>query len=355
MTTNAGPEYFRAKEKYAQATSNSERLLCLQEMLKYAPKHKSSENLIAWITSSISKLRRDMEKQKAQEKKRGSAPSLSVKKEGIGQIAVVGMPNSGKSTLLHRLTGAEIGIAPYPFTTKKPEVAMMDYKGAKIQLVELPGLLEGAGEGVAQGTQILSVIRTADAIVLLVQNKKEQELLEKEMAKAKILVNQKKPKILVHRSKFPGITIAGKKFLKCKPEDLTSFFKSMGMFNVEIVLSEPTTIESVAQVLDESIVYKPALVMNGLDSYGIEKLKQEIFELLGKILVYTKKPGAKADLKEPLAVKKGSTIGDLAKYLHKELAKNLKHARVWGSTKFPGQRVPKNYVLKDEDLVEISI
>ncbi|MDD5148796.1 MAG: TGS domain-containing protein, partial [Candidatus ainarchaeum sp.] len=164
---------------------------------------------------------------------------------------------------------------------------------------------------------------------------------------------QKKPLIEISHSQFKGIAISGKKFLKCKEQELVSLLKGLGMQNAEVVLSEPTTIPKVLQSLDGNIVYKKALVFNPFEGYGLEFLKQQVFSLLDKILVYTKKPGQEADLKDPLAMKKGTTIGGIAGHLHKDFARNLKYAKVWGSTKFPGQRVPKEYELKDGDIVEI--
>ena len=355
MPANVTIDFEKARIKFQQANSPQARLEALMEMQSTAPKHKGSENLRADISKKIAAARNEIEKQKIQEKKRGGSKGLSVKKEGIGQVVIIGLPNSGKSTLLKELTGIEVEIAPYPFTTKMPEVGMMNFKGAKVQLVELPAIVQGSAEGTAQGTQILSIIRTADAVVLLAGNKAEEELLKKELAKAKIIINAKKPRIEIRSSKFHGITISGKSFLKCRQEELEKFLKSMGMFNVEVILSEATTLEKVLQALDESIVYKPALVLNAFESRDNEKLREKIFSLLGRILVYTKKPGREPDFNEPLAMKKGSNVEDIARHLHKELAKKLKYARVWGSTKFPGQRVPKEFELKNFDVVEIYI
>lgn len=355
MPANVTGEFERAKAQYEQATSSQAKLAALAEMQRAAPSHKGAEKLKADISKKIARAKKEIEKQKEQEKKKGSAPSLSVKKEGIGQIAIVGLPNSGKSTLLKALTEINVEIAPYPFTTKKPQIGMMPYRDAKIQLVEMPAVIKGSAKGQAQGTQILSVIRTADAVVLLAKGREEEEALKKEMALAKIILDEKKPRIEIKQSKFKGITISGKKFLKCKEGELVEFLKNMGMFNVEVILSEPTTIAKAIQAMDNSIVYIPCLKINPFEEKDLEGLKKKIFELLGKILIYTKKPGKKADYTDPLAIKKGTTIDNVARLVHKDLAKKLKVARVWGSTKFPGQRVPKNFVPKDGDLVEIYV
>jgi ribosome-interacting GTPase 1 len=235
--------------------------------------------------------------------------------------------------------------------------------------------MKGSSEGKFQGTQLLSIVRNADAIIALVNSVTDLKTLKQEMANANIWINQTKPKITIKRSKFPGISIARKKFLKIKEEELVSFLKSLSYFNVEVVLDEPTTLEKVAQVLDDKIVYKKCLVISraqGIkkelekislgkvielpdlkDEEKVEDLKKSLMELLGKILVYTKKPGQAADYKDPLVLPEGATVHDVAKVLHKEFAEKLRYVKVYGSAKFAGQRVPKKYKLKNEDVIEI--
>ena len=214
MTTNPGPEFFNAQDKYQAAKTPEEKLRWLEEMYKNAPKHKASEKLVAEITYKISKLKQEVEKQKEQAKKKGGGYSLNVKKDGDGQIAIIGMPNSGKSLLLKTITGVEVEVAPYPFTTTKPEVGMMDYKGAKVQLVEVPALIGGSSQGKANGTQLLSLCRNADALILLHRTGEEKQAIIKELSNVGIIVERKKPRIFVQDTEFNGITIGGKQFLQ---------------------------------------------------------------------------------------------------------------------------------------------
>ncbi len=381
MTTNAGPEYFAAEKKYQEAKTLEQKRDCLIEMLRCAPKHKSSEHLLAEITRKIALAKRDIEKAKEQQKKTAGGASVGVKKEGIGQIVLVGMPNSGKSSLLKALTGVDIEIAPYPFTTKNPEIGMLNYRGAKIQLVEVPAIIEGSSAGKANGTQLLSIIRNADAIVFVLNASNalyEFNVLKNELAKANIVLNKFKPKIEIKNSPFKGITISRKNFLKVKEGDFVEFLKNMGLHNVSVVLGEDTNLEKVSEALNEKLVYKKCIIVlneffGKIPEKERELLKKEapskevqllnnelklffegdLFNLLGKILIYTKKPGEDAEKSEPLVLEKGSTTENVAKVLHKDFASKLKYAKVWGSTKFPGQRVAKNYKLKNEDIVEI--
>lgn len=354
MTTNAGPEYFAAEKKYREAKTIEQKLFYLREMLKYAPKHKSSEKLLAHITRKIAKLKKEVEKEKTQATRKGSGPTIGVKKEGCGQIVLIGLPNSGKSTLLKELTSVDVAVAPYPFTTTKPEIGMMNYKGALVQIVEVPAIVEGSSEGKANGIQILSIIRNADAIVMVIREEYEEKVLLDELNKANIKVNESKPAIVIKPAKFRGITIAGEKYLKVKKEGLIDFLNNVGIRNANIILNEEADLEKIALVLDDKIVYKRAIVVNTKEKGDVDKLKESIFSLLGKIIIYTKKPGSKVEREEPLVLRKGSTIEDAARVLHKDFAKGLKYARVWGSSKFPGQRVAKDYKLENEDVVEIS-
>ena len=373
MPVNAGYEYGQAVKKYEEARTDLEKLAGLQEMMATVPKHKGTENLRREISRKIAKLKAEMQKQKLQAKKGSKGPSINVKKEGIGQIVLTGMPNSGKSFVLKKLTNAEVEVSSYAFTTTKPAQGMLDFKGAKIQLVEVPALIEGSSKGKANGTQILSIIRNADAIILVLNSLnalQEFNAIKKELEAVDIKLNELKPQIEISPSKFPGISIAGKKFLKIPEEQFVGFLKSLGMFNVSVILKQPTTLKEVAQALDERIAYKKSFIllnnisekknfsMKGFKVFEFseqneQKVKEEMFALLDKVLVYTKKPGEEAHYDEPLVLKKGDTVEDVAKKLHKDFAQNLKYVRVWGSSKFSGQRVSKNYELQNGDLIEI--
>jgi len=295
MPSNVSYEYEKSLEEYHQASSPEAKLSALLKMQSTAPSHKGGEKLRKDISKKVSLLKKQMEKKKQKDKKKGSKPSISVRKDGIGQIVLIGIPNSGKSTLLNRLTGIGEKVAAYPFTTKKPAVGMMDYFGGKIQLVELPGIVEGSSEGKADGLQVLSVARNADAMIVVARNKKEGLLVEKELSLNGVSLNKREP-------------------------------------GTEL---------------------KKAIVINPFEETGEEELKEKIFGLLGKIIVYTKKPGGKADFEAPLGLPIGSTVKDAARHLHKEFEQKFRFARIWGSARFPGQRVSKDYELQNRDIVEI--
>ena len=163
MPINATPEYFKAEEKFRSAKTQEEKIAALEEMIRECPKHKGTENLLAQLKAKLAKLKKAAPK-KSTGKKTG------VKKEGEAQVCILGMPNAGKSTLLKKLTGVDVEIADYPYTTKEPAVGMMDYRGVRIQLVEIPATFE---------PEHMSIVRTTDAIVFVVRDDEDEEKLRK--------------------------------------------------------------------------------------------------------------------------------------------------------------------------------
>ncbi|MDO8634177.1 MAG: TGS domain-containing protein [archaeon] len=354
MPVNPGVEYLQAEEKYHNARTSEEKLLALAEMLRTIPKHKQTENIRKEFTRKMAKLREEVEKEKTSGAKKGGGQTFNVKKEGEAQIAIIGSPNSGKSTLLLELTGVQTEIAPYPFTTKEPVVGMMNYRETLIQLVEMPAIIDGSSDGKASGIQVLSAIRNADAIAILFMAEEDKKTAIKELEKADIFVNREKPKVIIKVGEYKGISLGGTQFLREKPEKITATLKAFGIHNASVLFQEPCTSEMLARALNQKIVYKKALFINQFEKHETQELKKKLFELTGKIIVFTKKPGEKADTATPLVLDQGSTVEDFAKKLHKDLAKNLRFVRVWGSTKFEGQRVSKDYILQNEDIIELT-
>ncbi|MFH1239593.1 MAG: GTPase [Candidatus Diapherotrites archaeon] len=382
MTTNVTYEYANAKEKYDNAKTPEEKMLALQEMQRTAPAHKGGEKLRKEISKKMLALKKQMIKNREQQKKAGSSSSgMNVKKDGIGQVILAGFANTGKSTLLNKLAKTDVEVAPYPFTTTKPEVGMAPYKGAGLQVVDLPALMKGSSEGKASGTQLLSIIRNSDEVVFVLKGSnalREFKTLMKEVENVNMKFNQERPKIKIERSNFKGVTISGKQFLKVKEDALIGFLKSIGFHHASVVLSEDTTLEKVAQSMNDTLVYKKGffiintffgvpsprdiqkikkvadvIEVNSLDEEEIEKIKDMMFERLNKILIYTKKPGGKVEMEHPLILDIGSKVEDVPEHLHKDFAKNLKFVKVWGSAKYDGQRVSKDYELKNLDIIEI--
>ncbi|KPU62999.1 GTP-binding protein [Thermococcus sp. EP1] len=384
MPTNVTAEYLAAEEEYRQAKSIPEKIRALEKMYATVPKHKGTEKLRLQIKRKISELRKELEKQQSQRK--GGGYSFSVKKEGAAQIVFAGLPNVGKSSLLKALANVDIDVADYPFTTVEPIPGMMNHKDVQIQLVEVPGLIEGAALGKGMGTQLLSVIRNADAIAIVVDLSqdpmKQMEIILKEFERAGIKVNKRRPKVDIKRMPMGGIIINGQHLIQGDVSEVMKMLREEGIHSAEITVKEPVTLEDFSDALDESLVWRKAIIIaNKGDAPGskenyeklvkayndrfkivpvsakkkanIEVLKEELYQLADIIRVFTKSPGEDPAY-PPIALKKGSTVLDVAERIHKDFAKNFKYARVWGkSAKFPGQRVGAEHVLEDGDIVEV--
>ncbi|MBO8174490.1 MAG: GTP-binding protein [Thermococcus sp.] len=384
MPTNVTAEYLAAEEEYRNARTIAEKIRALEKMYATVPKHKGTEKLRLQIKRRLAELRKELEKQ--QSLKKGGGYSFSVKKEGAAQIVLAGLPNVGKSSLLRQLTGVDIDVASYPFTTVEPIPGMMKHKDVQIQVVEVPGLVEGAALGKGMGTQLLAVIRNADAIAIVVDLSqdplKQMEIVLKEFERAGIKVNKRRPRVEIKRTPMGGIVINGQENIKGDISDVMRMLREERIHSAEITVKEPVTLEEFADALDDSLVWRRAIIIANkgdapgskenyeklVKAYGdrfrivpvsaekginIDKLKDALYELAGIIRVFTKSPGEEPAY-PPIALKKGATVLDVAKRIHKDFAKNFKYARVWGkSVKFPGQRVGADHVLEDGDIVEI--
>ena len=190
MPVNPGIEYQKAEREFSEATTVLEKLRILKLMLAKVPKHKGTEHLQKEIKERIKKYTSLLEKEKQTKK----GKSTGIKKEGAAQITIIGPTNSGKSTLLSKLTNAKPLIAPFPFTTIKPEIGTLDYKGIKLQIVEIPAIIENFID-TDKGLQYLSILKTSDLVILLFKDEKEKQMLLKELktndVKTKILIPAK--------------------------------------------------------------------------------------------------------------------------------------------------------------------
>jgi len=294
MPVNAGPEYFAAERKYSDAKTKKQKIAALEEMIKKAPKHKGTEKMLKDLKKRLKKFKNEIKKEQAAQSK--SKPKFTIRKEGAAQICIFGLTNSGKSTLLKALTNANVKIDSYSFTTKKPAFGMMDYTGVKIQLVEIPSIFT---------PDVLSVVRTCDLILILLDCTKN---LEKQLDK---LVSILEKNNIIDRKMM---TVANKSDKK------------------------PTS-ENVLQISAK----------HGGD---FKELKDAIWPRLGLIRVYTKSPNSeKAGV--PLTIKKGATVRNVTKEVHKTMLENFRFARIFNKTKYSGRKVGMDYVLSDLDVVEI--
>jgi hypothetical protein len=325
MPANLTPEYLAAEERFRQTTTPEEKLAALEEMLATIPKHKGTEKMQADLKRRISKLTKEAQKKKGAAKHK---PFYHVDKEGAGQVVLVGPPNSGKSELLARLTHATPQIADYPFTTRVPLPGMMPFENVKIQLVDLPPVAQGFSE-----PWLFGIIRNSEAVLLVVDASNDDVLAQTDALLSLL------EELNIHLIPATAVDVErGKRTV-------------LAATKVE-TLQAQENFEVLREFFGDRLPFIAVSTRTGLN---LEALKQHIYRSLGVIRVYTKAPGKPADRSAPFALKRGSTVLDAAKMVHKDFAENLRYARIWGSERFDGQMVNREHVLEDEDVVEFHI
>jgi hypothetical protein len=319
MPANLTPQYLGADKRFKQAKTSEEKIACLQEMYALIPKHKGTEKMRADIKTRLSKLM----KQKGQKSQTHHAVWYHFEKQGAGQVAVFGVPNVGKSSIVKILTGCQTEVASYPFTTTAPITGMLIYEDVQIQLIDTPPLTEDSPPW------LFHILRTADSVVWVIDVSSD-DLLES----TELCIGRLKETNLYPTAENPSLE---KKLMivanKCD--------ESNALFGLEI--------------LKELVGDMPILQVSVKKGIGLEDLKTKIFESLGVIRVYTKPKGKEPDLTDPVILKKGSTVLDSAKTLHKDFAAKLKYARLWDKEKFSGQMVERTHILKDKDIIEFHV
>ncbi len=327
MPANLTPEYLDAEREYKQARTAQERLDALRRMLATVPKHKGTEKLQADIKRRISRLMEEMQKSG---KRKGFA--ISVPKEGAGQVALVGAPNTGKSRLVAALTHATPEVAPYPFTTRAPYPAMMPFEDVQVQLVDLPPFSAQHLEPWVAG-----IVRTADAALIVFDLACDDPL--EQLGETFSLLRQCKIKPVAGEAVVdPWASVAEKKCLL-----------------VGNKVDAPSAAETF-EVLQELYGGQfPLCAVSAERGDGIEQLRRTIFAMLNVLRVYSKPPGKEADRSRPFVLRRPATILQFASLVHHDFAEKLRFARVWGNGKFEGQRVNKEYELQDGDVVELHI
>jgi hypothetical protein len=324
MPANLTPEYLEAERRFKSAKTTEEKISSLEEMMATIPRHKGTEKMQAELKRRLSKLR-------AEEARRPTSRLgiiHRVEKEGVGQVVLVGPPNSGKSLLVRTLTHAQPEVADYPFTTRVPLPGMMPYEDVQIQLVDLPPVHPDFPE-----SWLYQIIRNADA-ALLVVDLSDPDLLEDldttlgQAAKAKVQLSREElpdaPGWLVKRT----LLVANKSDASGAADDF--------------------------EILRELYGAQFAMLqVSALAGEGLEQLRQAVFGMLEVIRVYTKAPGKKLERTAPYVLKRGSRLIDLAAHVHHDFLAQLRYARLWGHGKFEGQMVNRDHLLEDKDVVEL--
>lgn len=327
MPANLTPQYYAAEEAYKKAATREEKLAALEEMLATIPKHKGTEKLQGEIKKRLSRLRKEGAGRKSKGGNRQDDPYL-IESQGAGQVLLFGYPNAGKSALVQTLTNAKTEVAQYPFATTLPIPGMMVYEDAGVQLVDTPPFVP---EGIIGN--FVTAVRNCDLLLITIDLADDDcadhlHTMLEFLRQKRILRDEIPEGVQAHT--LETIVPAGTK---------------------ADVAGSGERLELVRQLVPDCPEIIPVSVSNG---YNLAQLRELIYRRLNVIRVYTKKPGKEPELNRPFILKRGSTVKDLAESIHKDIADNLRRARVWGSAKFDGQAVNHDYVLADGDIVELN-
>ncbi len=324
MPANLPPQYFEAEKNFRTAKSPTEKIVAIEEMLAIMPKHKGTDHLRAELRSRIAKL-----SQQATKKTGAQRTSMIIEREGAAQMAVIGLPNTGKSQLFASITNASPAVADYPFTTYTASPGMMAFENIQIQLVDTPSLMPQSIEW-----WLPPMLRRADALLVMVDLLDEPVLQLAEvigqLAKMRIDigVGQVEAEAVLIRQKT---LIIGNK------------------------LNQAGAGESYAVLKNEYGRQLPMMAVSAREGTNLEELRRKVFQVLDIIRVYTKAPGQKPDHGDPIILTQGSTLADAAEAVHKDFRARLKYARVWGSGKHDGIMIKRDHVLQDGDVIELHM
>jgi ribosome-interacting GTPase 1 len=325
MPANLPPEYFEVEKQFKEAATPQEKAVALEELIATVPKHKGTDKLRADLRRRLSQLREEV----ARRKKAGKGDLYSVEKQGAAQVAFAGFANSGKSSILKSLTNASPVIADYPVSTVLPLSGMMPFEDIQFQLVDLPPIGNESTDGWVSG-----ILRVADALLLVVDLSQDPdvqaELLLEQLDKWRIRLLKKSESSEECSGCKPAIVAATKSDLPAAQEGLKRLRSKY---------------EAIYKVVPVSSAAKQ----------GLEELRMTLFKNSCVIRVYSKEPGREPDRATPFVLSTGSTVLDLAEMIHKDFLRNLKYVCIWGSAKFGGQRVQKDHVLHDRDVVEYHL
>ena len=358
-----------------------DRIKKIEEEIQKTPYNKATSHHIGKLKAKVSRLKEEsLQRSSGGAKGRG----FHIKKSGDSTVVLVGFPSVGKSTILNRLTNAESKIGEYEFTTLEIIPGVMDYKGAKIQIFDIPGIITGASKGKGRGKEILSVSRNADLILVILDvfNPQHLSVIREELRNIGIRPNESIPDVTVRKRKMGGINLSSTiPLTRIDEKTIRSILNEYGIHSADVLIRDDVSIDQFIDSLDTSCCYIPMLlVVNKIDladkeyleelqselpeaiyiaadqGYHINLLRDKIFEELQLIRIYLKPQGSQADYEEPMIVRKGATIEEVALRLHRDFVRNFRQARVWGSSvKFPGQKVGLEHQLQDQDVLRIII
>lgn len=354
-----------------------DRIQELEEKLQKTPVNKATEKERGRLKGQIAQLKE--EKQKKQ-KGTGETSGYAVEKKGDATVALVGFPSVGKSTLLNELTNTEVDTGAYEFTTLEVNPGMLKYRGAHIQIMDVPGLIGGAADGRGGGTQVLSVVRNADLILIVLEPEEMRyEEITDEVYKAGLRTDIQPPNMKIEKKGRGGINISSTVDLEIGEDTIKDLMQQRGYTNAEVIIREQMDLDRFIDGLMDNRKYLPSVeAVNKEDlidsetreeyeekfdvlisaeiGKNLDKLKELIFERMGLIRIYMKEKGEDPDKDEPLILREGDKVEAALEKLPGDMKDRFKHARVTGpSSKFPEQKVGMEHHLQDEDILQLKL
>jgi uncharacterized protein len=330
MPANLTAQYLKAEEDYRRAQTPEEELACLQVMMKEIPKHKGTDHLQADLKSKIAKIKKELAAEKSTGKK---THGLRIPRQGAGTAILLGGPNAGKSQLIASLTRATPEVAPYPFTTTVPAPAMMPWEDVSVQLIDTPPITADYMDSHLQG-----LIRAADLVLLMVDLADDNgiELCQGVLDR----LHQTKTRLAANSS--------------LDEQDVgLSYTRTFLVPNKIDASGAAERLELLHELLPLEF---PEYVISAQHGMGLETLREAIYRAMDVVRVYSKLPTAKEpDRDRPFTVRRGSTLLEMAGMVHKDFLAGLKFARVWGTAVHDGTQVKGDYVLHDQDVVELHL
>jgi small GTP-binding protein len=363
-----------------------ERRKAIEEEIARTQKNKKTEYHIGRLKGQLARLRTEILEQAS--RTGGPGDGFDVRKSGDVRVALVGFPSVGKSSFLSRVTRTQSAVAAYEFTTLTCVPGKLMHKGTEIQLLDLPGIIEGAAEGKGRGRQVIATARTADLILMMLDAGRaegQRVKIEAELDAVGIRLNGRPPNISFKKKpqgsmNAINVTTTVKLTQGLSESMVKEILKDYKIHNADVIIREDVTIDDFIDVIEGNRRYMPCLYCyNKIDTITLEEMTRlshlphsvvcsvtwdlnieevidEMWEHMGLIRIFTKKQGAPPDLAKPFVVKSGSSIEDVCNRIHKDLIQRFKYAMVWGtSTKHSPQRVGKDHVLDDEDVLQILV
>jgi ribosome-interacting GTPase 1 len=389
LPTNVTPEFDKQRIIYEETEDLAQRIVELEKLLSLAPNHKGAERMIGDYRKKLAQLKAQLEKRREQEKARrsGGAEEGVIRKEGAGQVCLIGVTNSGKSSIINAVTNADFDVGDYPFTTPIPTPAMLTLEDINIQLVELPGVFEGSHE-TGIGRQALSVARNTDCIAIVIDLSQDIDFqmntILGELNSARIRLNKEKSAVRIERVGLGGHMIYGAQNYQGDIEEVKEYLRARRVTNIIVRFQKPATFEQLIDAMDSSVAYVRAMVIatkgdaegsearfkelekkysKRFDIIPISVEKKEnldgmswaLYHHLDILRVYTKIPGKKRENK-PIVLPEGSVVEDAAMKVHKELFVERFRAAVIlrENDKIKRRTVGLNYPLQDGDVLQLA-